>query len=712
MTQTLMVTAVDADAGKSTISLGLLEQFSAAGARTRFFKPVSFAPPGEVDQDVSFVLTGIGRSDTALSRSAMAAMTADEVMHAIEEDGYDELLDQMIERFSAFAEGQDIIICEGVDSMKAFPALESDINLDIAKNVGATMLLVANGKDVTVDEIISNLLIFQNQVVERGAEVLGAIVNRVQAEKQSDIADVLRRELKIHGIRLFGVVPELDILSKPRLADILAALDADLLSSHDCKRKNSQCTQPIGEVIVTAMGLENTLHRYTERCLLITPGDREELLLAAAAAHATNLLPKPSAVILTGGFEPRRKVLQLVKALSGGNLPILRVETDTYQTTLAVHSTPVHLSAHQEDKAIAIRRAMEDYVDIPRLMKMKFTPNHEIMTPRRFLRKIRNIARRQLRTIVLPEGNVDRILHATHILRAENLVKIILLGEPNEIRNRAKILNVELDDGVTIICPQRDPRVEDYTNTLVELRKHKNLHPEAARDRMFDRTWFGTMMVYKGHADGMVSGSTTTTAATLRPALQFIRTRPGFKSVSSVFFMLLPEKVLVYGDCAIIPNPTDEQLAEIAISSARTAAAFDVDPKVAMLSYSTGSSGSGADVKRVAAATKIVRERQPDLLVEGPIQYDAAVEPSVAKTKLPNSVVAGKATVLIFPDLNTGNNTYKAVQRSAGAIAIGPVLQGLNKPVNDLSRGATVTDIVNTVLVTAIQSQTEDKPKE
>ncbi len=330
---------------------------------------------------------------------------------------------------------------------------------------------------------------------------------------------------------------------------------------------------------------------------------------------------------------------------------------------------------------------------------------HSVMPPRRFLRKLSVLAKVKKQKIVLPEGNLDRIILATADLRRQDAVDIVLLGDENEIREEAKRLNVTLDDHVTIVNPATDGRFEDYANTLYELRKAKGLTPEKAHELMGDRTYFGTMMVKKGDADGMVSGATTSTAATLRPALQFIKTKPGIKNVTSTFLMCLKDQVMLMGDCAVIPNPTAEQLADVAISSAATARAFDLDPKIAMLSYSTGNSGSGPDVDLVREATSLVRERAPELAVEGPIQYDAAVSPVVAKTKLPESKVAGHANVFVFPDLSAGNPGYKAVQRSSGAVAIGPVLQGLNKPVNDLSRGANVVDIVNTVLVTAIQAQ-------
>ena len=308
--------------------------------------------------------------------------------------------------------------------------------------------------------------------------------------------------------------------------------------------------------------------------------------------------------------------------------------------------------------------------------------------------------------IVLPEGTDKRILQAASSLRRNDVVDLTFLGNPQEIESMIYNLGLgrNLAD-VPIINPAEAPKFMEYAETLMSIRQHKGMNMDMATDQMTDVSYYGTMMVYKGDADGMVSGAAHTTQHTLRPALQFVKTKPGFTVVSSVFFMALTDKVLVYGDCAVNPNPTAEQLAEIAIASADTARDFGIEPRVAMLSYSSGASGQGEDVERVREATRIAKERRPDLKLEGPMQYDAAVALDVAAMKMPQSSVAGKATVFIFPDLNTGNNTYKAVQRETGAIAIGPVLQGLNKPVNDLSRGCTVDDVINTVAITAIQAQ-------
>jgi phosphate acetyltransferase len=631
----------------------------------------------------------------------MVAVSSAEVRAAIAAGRYEDILDRILEAHARLAESADVIICEGVDSMQAFPALESDINIDIARNINAATLLLTGARGRHAGAVIDDIRLVRKKLEERGAQVFGVVINRVDPTHHGDFADEARRLLKKEGLQLYGVLPEIMQLSSPRVADVVRELGAEVLvGEHHLETR-------FGRALVAAMGLENALHYMEESALVITPGDREEILLAAAAAHAAENVPRPSGVVLTGGFEPRRKVMQLVRALSGGRLPILRVDTPTYETTIAVSAIQSSLEEGQDDKALAIREAMEEYINVDALMQERFAPTERVLTPKRFLRDLRDKARADKKTIVLPEGNVDRILKATEALRRQDIANIVLVGDDGEVRRYAGQLGVTLDDGVEIVNPLTDAAFDDYVDTLVELRKHKGLPKDMAQDLMRDRNYFGTMMVYKGRADGLVSGSTTTTQATLRPAFEFVRAREGFKHVSSVFFMCLPDRVLVYADCAVIPNPTTEQLAEIALASADTAAAFGIEPRVAMLSYSTGASGKGEDVDTVRAATALVRERNPTLKVEGPIQYDAAVDPGVARTKLPDSDVAGRATVFIFPDLNTGNNTYKAVQRTAGAIAIGPVLQGMRKPVNDLSRGATITDIVNTAIVTAIQAQAE-----
>jgi phosphate acetyltransferase len=404
---------------------------------------------------------------------------------------------------------------------------------------------------------------------------------------------------------------------------------------------------------------------------------------------------------LTGGLTPAPQIDRL---LADQSLPILQVETDTYTTASRVGAVRGVLRPHSERKIATALGLFERNVDVKELSDRIELSRSDRVTPLMFEYELIERARAARRRIVLPEGTDDRILQAAQLLLRRDVVDLVLLGDAGAVRARADALGLDLGD-TPIIDPAQAPQRDDYAQRYLELRRHKGITPEHAYDTMADLSYFGTMMVYTGAVDGMVSGAAHTTGHTIRPAFEFIKTKPGVRVVSSIFLMLLSDRVLVYGDCAVIPNPTAQELADIAVSSAGTAREFGIEPLIAMLSYSTGTSGTGEDVDHVRDATALVRERRPDLKIEGPIQYDASVDPSVARAKLPGSEVAGHATVFVFPDLNTGNNTYKAVQRSAGAVAIGPVLQGLNKPVNDLSRGCTVADIVNTVAITAVQAQ-------
>jgi len=343
------------------------------------------------------------------------------------------------------------------------------------------------------------------------------------------------------------------------------------------------------------------------------------------------------------------------------------------------------------------------YVDSELIENSLTKSSVDILTPAMFQHRLFARASKHKVRIVLPESMDERILRAAEIVHRRSIAEIILLGEKETICNRAKTFGISLD-GLEFIDPQDSDLLDRFSRRFYELRKDKGMTLDLARDRMRNWTYFATMMVEQGLADGMVSGASHSTAETVLPALQIIKTKPGIEIVSSIFFMCLDTKVLVYGDCAIVPDPNPEELAQIAVESALSAKAFGIEPIVAMLSYSSGESGKGKDVEKVRKAVTIANSMRPDLLIEGPIQYDAAIDPEVGRKKMPKSLVAGRATVFIFPDLNTGNNTYKAVQRSTNAIAIGPVLQGLRKPVNDLSRGCSVEDIVSTVAITAVQA--------
>jgi phosphate acetyltransferase len=437
----------------------------------------------------------------------------------------------------------------------------------------------------------------------------------------------------------------------------------------------------------------------------VAPGDRGDILIGVLQANISKNYPKVAGMILTGGLMPEPSILKLIEGLDTV-LPVITVETGTFETVTKVAGTQSRIYYYNKEKIALAISTFDKYIDIQSIGEKINTFQTRNITPRMFQYQIVKRAKSIKKHIVLPEGGDDRILIAANQLVKQDIVKITILGNKENIIAAANRLNLSMDfDKIQIIDPATSEKYDAYVDDLVELRKSKNLQKEMARDLMLDVSYFGTMMVFKGDADGMVSGAEHTTQHTIRPALQFVKTKPGVNTVSSVFFMCLPNRVAIFGDCAVNPNPTSEQLAEIAISSAETSIMFGIEPKIAMLSYSSGTSGEGEDVDKVRRATEIIREKRPDLKVEGPIQYDAAVDPSVGKQKLPNSQVAGQASVLIFPDLNTGNNTYKAVQRETGALAIGPMLQGLNKPVNDLSRGCTVDDVFNTVVITAIQAQ-------
>jgi phosphate acetyltransferase len=497
------------------------------------------------------------------------------------------------------------------------------------------------------------------------------------------------------------VIPDVPTIGAPTVAEVAAQLGASVVTTGGGD-PDAALGRDVLDYVVGAAQVPALLTRLTPDSLLITPGDRADLLVAAGAAHASGLVPL-AGIVLTLGIGPDPAALELFDRLNPG-LAVLSVPGASYDTIAASTRVEHRLSAANPRKVEAALGAFESNVDTAALAGVLELTAPSRVTPLMFEYDLIDRARADRRHLVLPEGTEERILRAADILLRRGVAGLTLLGEPDAIRARARDLGLDVS-AAELVDPVTSPLREEFAATYRDLRAHKGVTLDLARDVVRDVSYFGTLMVQLGHADGMVSGATHTTAATIRPAFEVIKTVPGLSVASSVFFMLLPDRVLVYGDCAVNPDPDAAQLADIALSSADTAARFGVTPRVAMLSYSTGTSGAGADVTKVAEATAIVRERRPGLPVEGPIQYDAAIDPAVAAIKLPGSPVAGQATVFVFPDLNTGNNTYKAVQRSAGAVAVGPVLQGLNKPVNDLSRGALVRDIVNTVAITAIQAQ-------
>jgi phosphate acetyltransferase len=549
-----------------------------------------------------------------------------------------------------------------------------------------------------MEDAISPIQMAVDAFQEQGCDIAGIILNNAEADKVDSLKEELYRRFGYRGL-LLSVIPHNPRLASPRMRDIAAQLQADVLYGHR-QLKNLATNR-----IVAAMQLQNSLHWLQPDSLVITPGDRGDIIAGMLQAHQSSSYPALAGILLSTGMQPHGAIAKLIEGIPDP-LPILSVKTDTFTTASQVNEVHSSLWPDDVEKIDLSIQTFDQNVDLDRLEQQISAVRVRGMTPKMFTYNLLEQAKADLQHIVLPEAYDPRILKAAAMLVSRGIVKLTLLGNRQDVERVINKHQVHLDlDRVNVVYPPESDDLHDYAKTFFELRQHKGVTLDNAYDVMMDVSYFGTMMVYKGDADGMVSGAVHTTQHTIRPALQFVKTKPGFSVVSSVFFMCLEQRVLVYGDCAINPNPTAEQLAEIAISSADTARTFGVDPKVALLSYSSGDSGKGEEVEKVRAATKLARERRPDLLLEGPIQYDAAVDSEVGAQKMKGSAVAGKATVLIFPDLNTGNNTYKAVQRETGAIAIGPVLQGLRKPVNDLSRGCTVEDIINTVAITAVQAQ-------
>jgi phosphate acetyltransferase len=503
------------------------------------------------------------------------------------------------------------------------------------------------------------------------------------------------------GAPLVYAMPNDPALGKPTMDDIRKILGAEVLYGRN------RLDNIVHDYLIAAMHIDNFLSYIEPGQLIVTPGDRSDLLLTTLTSHMSSAYPDIAGLLLTGGLKPSPNVERLLNGLVDGvSVPVLSVENNTFEAVSPLSDISPRISPDDFRKINTAIGLFESSTDAAAIASRIVNRKSGKMTPKMFEYMLIERARRHRMRIVLPEGEEERILRASEALCNREVAQIILLGDETRIQARIRDLGLCLDK-VAIVQPGRSPDFDRYVQTYFELRKAKGINIDEAHDKMLDPTYFGTMMVHLDDADGMVSGSINTTAHTIRPAFEFIKTKPGVSIVSSVFFMCMKDHVLVFGDCAVNPAPSAQELAIIAAGAARTASIFDIEPRVAMLSYSTGTSGKGAAVDVVAEATRIAREMAPDLALDGPIQYDAAIDPDVARTKLPDSPVAGRATVFIFPDLNTGNNTYKAVQRAAGAVAIGPVLQGLNKPVNDLSRGCTVPDILNTVAITAIQAQAE-----
>ena len=694
MNKGIYVATIEANSGKSIVVLGLMQMLLGKTAKVGYFRPIiDDHEPNESDNHINTV---VSHFELDINYKKCFAYTRNQVLNLYNQGRSGEVLDTIISKYKKLEAQFDFVLVEGTDFSHESAILDFDINILIAKNIGLPTIIVANGEGKKIEEVADSIQLAHDTFNEE-VKVLSIIANKVDQEDLQNLLSELKK--RIPNGTLVSAIPKIKKLSNPTLKEIVQKLDGKVLFGKDLL--NNQ----IENFGVGAMQLRNYLTHLKNNTIVITPGDRADLILGALQANISKNYPKISGIILTGSIIPEDSILKLIEGLSS-IVPIISVKGGTYGVTNAIGNIKAKIYAENKEKISASIAGFDEHVGTDKFAEELVTFKSDRLSPRMFQYNILQQALKHKKHIVLPEGYDERILTAAAKLISAQVVDITLIGEANKIKERVEALDIDLDlNKVAIINPTESQHFEDYVKTLYELRKHKNVNPTMARDMMCDVSYFGTMMIYKGHADGMVSGAAHTTQHTLRPALQFIKTKPDATIVSSVFFMCLEDRVSIFGDCAINPNPNAQQLAEIAISSAETATNFGIEPKVAMLSYSSGSSGQGEDVDIVRKATEIVKTKRPNLKIEGPIQYDAAVDKKVGQQKLPDSAVAGQASVLIFPDLNTGNNTYKAVQRETGALAIGPVLQGLNKPVNDLSRGCTVDDIFNTVVITAIQAQ-------
>ena len=694
MSKGIYVATIEPNSGKSVVVLGLMRMLLGKTAKVGYFRPIiEDTENGEKDNHINTVVSYF---DIDIDYKKTYAYTRNQVLELYNKGKSGDVIDEIIKKYKYLEEQFDFVLVEGTDFSHENSSLELDINILISKNLGLPVIIVSQGDGKKISEIVDNVQLAHDTFKEE-VDVLSIMTNKINHEDISTLKSLLKQ--RINSDTDITVIPKIKSLASPTIKEIVKTLNGTILFGEDMINNQSE------NFSVGAMQLRNYLTHLKENALVISPGDRADIILGALQANISKNYPKISGIILTGGLIPEESILKLIEGLSSV-VPIISAKEGTFYVANTIGKIKSRIYAENTDKIETSIATFEKHVNTNKLANDLITFKSDIFTPRMFQYNLLQRALKDKKHIVLPEGYDERILRAAARLIHARVVSLTLIGEEEKIKERIEKLDIPLNaEDINIISPQKSPHFKDYVNTFYELRKHKGINLDMARDAMSDVSYFATMMIYKGHADGMVSGAAHTTAHTLRPALQFIKTKPGVNIVSSVFFMCLEDRVSIFGDCAINPNPNAEQLAEIAISSAKTAQDFGVEPKVAMLSYSSGASGQGEDVDRVRKATEIAKKQVPNLKIEGPIQYDAAVDMRIGKSKLPDSEVAGQASVLIFPDLNTGNNTYKAVQRETGALAIGPMLQGLNKPVNDLSRGCTADDIYSTVIITAIQAQ-------
>lgn len=709
----ILISPVDLNSGLTSISLGLLRALDEQGFKVGYLKPIA---PDYNNQERS---TAMVEQITQLAPPQPMQLSV--VQQQVSQGNLDQVLEDVVTMHAQVAnDGFDVVIIEGLVPDRSEP-YTAKLNIEISKALNSNVLFVCSGLNTRVKDVADDLCMQVSMFGKDTPGHLGCIINKagcvvgtntLNASPFVDTSDPVHQaqqqllidayqELNIPDCPIMGVIPWRRELASVRMLDIAKAINAKHINTGELS------TRRVVSAIVCASQVPNWVDHLRPNTLVITPGDREDVLIACAMA-TLNGTPL-AGVLLTANLTPSEQTQALCQQAMSQGLPILSTEQDTLTATQNLSALSSLVPLDDEERMQRIMKQITKHLDTEQLVKMIGAPSINRMSPAAFRYQLVKKARANKQRIVLPEGDEPRTIRAAAKCQKRGIAQCILLGDPERIRQIAQAQDIALPEDLTLLNPE-DVR-EQYVAPMVELRKHKQLTEPMALSQLEDNVVLGTMMLATDEVDGLVSGAVHTTANTIRPALQLIKTAPSAKLVSSVFFMGLPDQVLVYGDCAVNPDPSADELADIAVQSTQSAIAMGIEPKVAMLSYSTGQSGSGADVIKVREATELVKQHHPDILVDGPLQYDAATTKSVAKSKAPNSAVAGQATVLIFPDLNTGNTTYKAVQRSAGVISIGPMLQGLAKPVNDLSRGALVEDIVYTIALTAIQAQHLEKER-
>ena len=694
MSKAIYIAAIESDSGKSLVSLGLLRMMLTKSSKVGYFRPIiNEVKDSKFDDHTN---TAINFFNLDIDYEDCYAYKHNEVVELLSEGKTDDVIHKVIKKYKKLEAKYDYVLVEGTDFSGEGGFTELDVNLMIAKNLGIPALIVGSGNGKKKKDFVNTMQLTYKSFIKKEVDVIGIIANKIEVDEVNYIQQELEKSFP-ENLQI-NVIPKIDFLAYPTVREVLQALEGKVLFGEQF------LDNAIGSYSTGAMQLRNYLTRIRENALVVTPGDRADIILGALQANASTNYPKIAGIVLTGSLLPEESITKLIEGVQS-TVPIISVKGGTFGITNKIGAVKSKIYASHNKKILLSLDTFDTYVNAEGLTNTLTSYNSVKLTPSMFQYNLLQKARAYKKHIVLPEGDDERIITAAARLQLLDIVDLTLLGDRNVIQYKCDQIGLQIDlDKINILNPEDSIHNNAFIKTLYEARKHKGMTETMAEDLVNDVSYYGTLMIMNGLADGMVSGAVHTTMHTIKPSLQLIKTKPGVSVVSSVFFMCLSDRVSVMGDCAVNPNPNAEQLAEIAISSAQSAEAFGIEAKIAMLSYSSGSSGKGEEVEKVRKATEIVRRLHPELKIEGPIQYDAAVDMSVAKTKMPDSEVAGQASVLIFPDLNTGNNTYKAIQRETGALAIGPMLQGLNKPVNDLSRGCTVEDIFNTVLLTAIQA--------